>query len=91
MPSARRKNPGFRKWQFESKEDIMRHSGHSSYGHGGGRGHGGYSGGGFHNARTGAYVSPARASQHVGQSFGGYTKSQCASSGNFYMRPSSKH
>lgn len=33
----------------------------------------GYRGGGFTNARTGSYVSSARAHQHVGQSFGGYT------------------
>lgn len=68
----------------------MRHSGNSSYGHFGSYGRGSHSGGGFYNARTGAYVSPARASQHVGQSFGGFTKAQSASSGNFYMRPSGK-
>lgn len=42
--------------------------------------------GGFVNARTGSYVSPARAHQHVGQSFGGVTKAR-SSGGNFYMRP----
>lgn len=45
----------------------------------------GYRGGGFTNARTGSYVSSARAHQHVGQSFGGYTKSRSSSIGNFYM------
>ncbi|MDO4437343.1 MAG: hypothetical protein Q4B77_05270 [Coriobacteriaceae bacterium] len=57
-------------------------SGRSSYS--GGRGS--YSGGGFTNSRTGAYVSSARAHQHVGQSFGGYTKTQSSTSGNFYMK-----
>lgn len=42
--------------------------------------------GGFRNSRTGSYVSPARAHQHTGQSFGGYTKSRSSSTGNFYMR-----
>ena len=51
-------------------------------------GKGGYSGGGFTNYRTGSYVSAARAHQHVGQSFGGFTKSRSSSSGNFYMSPS---
>ena len=46
-----------------------------------------YRGGGFTNSRTGAYVSSARAHQHTGQSFGGYTKSQ-SSGGNYYMRKS---
>nr|WP_075575898.1 hypothetical protein [Olsenella timonensis] len=67
----------------------MRYSGHASHGHGS-YGHSGYSGSGFYNGRTGAYVSPARASQHVGQSFGGFTKAQSTLSGNFYMRPSGK-
>ena len=49
-----------------------------------------YSGGGFTNSRTGSYVSSARAHQHAGTSFGGYTKSQSSSSGNFYMRPSGR-
>ena len=35
-----------------------------------------YSGGGFVNHRTGVYVSAARAHQHVGQSFGGFTKAR---------------
>ena len=55
----------------------------------GGRSSGrGYRGGGFTNSRTGSYVSSARAHQHVGQSLGGYTKSQSGSSGNYYMRKS---
>lgn len=33
--------------------------------------------------------SPARAHQHVGQSFGGYTKARSSSTGNFYMTPDS--
>ncbi|NGM18134.1 hypothetical protein GMI69_07415 [Eggerthellaceae bacterium zg-887] len=41
--------------------------------------------GGFTNARTGRYVSSARAHQHVGQSFGGVTKAR-SSGGNYYMR-----
>lgn len=45
-----------------------------------------YSGGGFYNSRSNSYVSSARAHQHVGQSFGGFTKAQSQSSGNFYMR-----
>lgn len=49
-----------------------------------------YSGGGFTNSRTGTYVSSARAHQHVGQSFGGYTKSQSSTTGNFYMSKNSK-
>ena len=63
------------------------------YGHSysGGRGnHSSYSGGGFTNHRTGAYVSSARAHQHVGQSLGGYTKTQSSSSGNFYMAKGTK-
>ena len=70
----------------------MARYGHSSYS--GGRsysgGHSGYHGGGFTNSRTGTYVSSARAHQHVGQSFGGYTKSQSATSGNFYMSRNTK-
>ena len=46
-----------------------------------------YRGGGFTNARTGAHVSAARAHQHVGQSFGGYTKAHNAATGHFSMRP----
>jgi hypothetical protein len=52
---------------------------------------GSYSGrtsGGFTNSRTGSYVSSARAHQHTGQSFGGYTKSKSSTSGNYYMRKS---
>ena len=49
-----------------------------------------YSGGGFTNSRTGSYVSSARAHQHVGQSFGGYTKTQSSSTGNFYMAKNPK-
>lgn len=69
--------------------------GYSGHGFGSGRsgfssksygGHGSYSGGSFYNARSGSYVSAARAHQHVGQSFGGYAKAQSQSSGNFYMR-----
>ena len=43
---------------------------------------------GFVNSRTGSYVSSARAHQHVGESFGGYTKARSAASGNFYMKES---
>lgn len=50
-----------------------------------------YSGSGFVNHRTGAYVSAARAHQHVGQSFGGFTKARNSSSGNFYMKGSSSN
>ena len=46
------------------------------------------SNGGFVNSRTGSYVSSARAHQHVGESFGGYTKARSAS-GNYYMKESS--
>jgi hypothetical protein len=46
------------------------------------------SGKGFTNARTGRYVSSARAHQHVGQSFGGYGKAQSGKTGNYYMHPS---
>ncbi len=61
-----------------------------SYSKGYSRSHtGGYRGGGFHNSRTGGYVSSARAHQHVGQSFGGYTKARSTSTGNFYMKGSS--
>lgn len=67
----------------------MARYGHSSYS-GGHSGRSSYSGGGFTNHRTGTYVSSARAHQHVGQSFGGYTKTQSSSSGNFYMSKSSK-
>lgn len=41
---------------------------------------------GFINRRTGGYVSVARAHQHVGQNFGGYTKVKSAATGNYYMR-----
>lgn len=43
---------------------------------------------GFINERTGAYVSPERARQHVGEehAFGGYEKAQSKKTGNFYMR-----
>lgn len=41
---------------------------------------------GFTNHRTGGYVSAARAHQHAGQSFGGYTKVKSSTSGNFYMK-----
>lgn len=50
----------------------------------------GTSRGGFTNSRTGAHVSSARAHQHVGQSFGGYTKSYSPSSGHYSMRPSGR-
>ena len=46
--------------------------------------------GGFTNSRTGSYVSAARAHQHTGQSFGGYTKSYNSSSGHYSMRPSGR-
>ena len=51
---------------------------------------GSYRGGGFTNSRTGSYVSAARAHQHTGQSFGGYTKTYNASSGHYSMRPSGR-
>lgn len=43
---------------------------------------------GFINERTGTYVSPERAHQHVGEehAFGGYEKAQSKKTGNFYMR-----
>ena len=43
---------------------------------------------GFINERTGAYVSPERAHQHVGEehAFGGYEKAQSKKTGNYYMR-----
>ncbi len=43
---------------------------------------------GFINERTGKYVSPERAHQHVGEehAFGGYEKAQSKETGNFYMR-----
>lgn len=46
---------------------------------------------GFINERTGAYVSPERAHQHVGEehAFGGYEKAQSKKTGNFYMRETS--
>lgn len=46
----------------------------------------GYSGEGFVNSRTGAYVSPERAHQHVGESFRGFEKAKSRTTGNFYMR-----
>ena len=49
-----------------------------------------YRGGGFTNSRTGSYVSPARAHQHTGQSFGGYTKTHNPSTGHYSMRPSGR-
>lgn len=42
--------------------------------------------GGFTNHRTGGYVSAARAHQHTGQSFGGYTKTKSSTTGNYYMK-----
>ena len=51
---------------------------------------GSHRGGGFTNSRTGSYVSPARAHQHVGQKFGGYTKTYNSSTGHYSMRPSNK-
>lgn len=44
--------------------------------------------GGFTNSRTGTRVSAARAHQHVGQSFGGYTKTYNPSTGRFSMKRS---
>lgn len=41
---------------------------------------------GFTNHRTGAYVSAARAHQHTGQSFSGFTKAKSSTTGNYYMR-----
>ena len=49
-----------------------------------------YRGGGFTNSRTGSYVSPARAHQRTGQSFGGYIKTHNPSTGHYSMRPSVK-
>ena len=46
--------------------------------------------GGFTNSRTGSYVSSARAHQHTGQSFGGYTKTHNPSTGHYSMRPSGR-
>lgn len=46
--------------------------------------------GGFVNSRTGAYVSAARAHQHTGQSFGGYTKTRSSSTGHYSMRPTGR-
>lgn len=54
------------------------------------RSSGSYCGGGFTNSRTGSYVSPARAHQHTGQSFGGYTKTHNPSTGHYSMRPSGR-
>ena len=51
---------------------------------------GSYRGGGFTNSRTGSYVSPARAHQRTGQSFGGDTKTHNPSPGHFSMRPSGR-
>lgn len=51
------------------------------------RSSGSYRGGGFTNSRTGAYVSAARAHQHTGTSFGGYTKTHSSSTGHYAMRP----
>ena len=42
--------------------------------------------GGFTNHRTGTHVSAARAHQHTGQSFGGYTKAKSSTTGNYYMK-----
>lgn len=42
---------------------------------------------GFFNKRSGTWVSPERAHQHVGESFGGFEKTRSAKTGNFYMRP----
>lgn len=69
----------------EAKETIMAYRGHYS------SGRSGYSGGGFTNHRTGTYVSAARAHQHVGQSFGGFTKTRSSASGNFYMKGGSSN
>lgn len=43
---------------------------------------------GFTNHRTGRYVSSSRAHQHVGESFGGYTKAYNQKTGKYYMQPS---
>ena len=51
---------------------------------------GSHRGGGFTNSRTGSYVSPARAHQHTGQSFGGYTKTHNPGTGHYSMRPSGR-
>ncbi len=45
---------------------------------------------GFFNKRSGTWVSPERAHQHVGESFGGFEKTRSAQTGNFYMRPDGK-
>ncbi len=50
----------------------------------------GHSESGFVNSRTGAYVSPERAHQHVGESFGGFEKAKSKKTGNFYMREESE-
>ncbi len=44
---------------------------------------------GFFNRRSGTWVSPERAHQHVGESFGGFEKARSTKTGNFYMRPDS--
>ena len=50
---------------------------------------GGY---GSHRSSSGSRsFSSAQAHQHVGQSFGGYTKKQSSSSGNFYMAKDGKN
>ena len=63
---------------------------HSGYRSSGSRSGSSYRGGGFTNSRTGSYVSSARAHQHTGQSFGGYTKIHNASTGHYSMRPSGR-
>ncbi len=42
---------------------------------------------GYTNGRTGRSFSAARARQHVGTSFGGYTKCHNASTGHYSMQP----
>ena len=69
------------------KEIIMGYGKGSYSGRSGGRSS---RSGGFTNSRTGSYVSSARAHQHTGQSFGGYTKTYNSSSGHYSMRPSSR-
>lgn len=61
--------------------------GYGSRDHGSSCGYG-HRSGGFTNHRTGGYVSSARAHQHTGQSFGGYTKSRSSATGNYYMKRS---
>ena len=68
---------------------MARYSHSSSYRSSGFSRSGGYRGGGFTKS-NGTHVSAARAHQHTGQSFGGYTKTHNSSTGHYSMRPSGK-